>query len=546
MAEKQVKLFSNTFMAGAFALSNLVLVGLLMLTVRAEYAPEWKQYQREYYRLFAERVDDPKLKKQTRATPLEIQQVWVPKLGIIDRCMTCHMGVNNPKMHDAPQPYTVHPDFKQHTFQSIGCTVCHEGQGSATTTHAAHVMEDLEGRFGFYDEQHSGWGRPLLPLEYVQASCNKCHNVMEAPIPGADHLNAGWQLVQEKGCRACHYIVDSGAKQAPELSTVGTKYYNYGPNKDTAVSEAFRNVRFGYLKESLRCPQANVDPEAAEQCRASLTPASSSATGKPLAGVELVKKYQCVTCHSFDTPNKIVGPSLYDVGKRQDEGYIRESVLEPDKVVVAGFPQGVMKATLSGTGLYRDIKQNPAILETLVQYLESLKGGGATATSAEPGKAAEATPRAPSQVALMPNFNFTDAELRNVVTFLLSLQESTVPWPQKSFAKTSPDTGAPTAGGGMLFTDKSGEELVKLAGCNACHKFDGPERLVGPSLWDVGARQDKAYIRESIVEPDKVVVTGFPKGVMKATLMGTGFYKNVSLEALEEIVEYLAALKGKS
>jgi cytochrome c2 len=540
MAEKQVKLFSDTFMAGAFALCNFVLVLLLMWTVGVEYAPEWKKYQREYYRLFAERVDDPELQKQIRATPLEIQQVWEAKLGIIDRCMTCHLGVNNPKMHDAPQPYTVHPDFKQHRFQSIGCTVCHEGQGTATTTHAAHVMEDLEGRFGFYDEQHSGWGRPLLPLEYVQASCNKCHNVMEAPIPGADHLNAGWQLVQEKGCRACHYIVDSGAKQAPELSTVGTKYYNYGPNKETGVSEAFHNVRFGYLKESLRCPQANVNHEAAEQCRASLTPASSSTAGKTFGGVELVKKYQCVTCHSFDTPNKILGPSLYDVGKRQDEGYIRESLLEPDKVVVADFPRGVMKAMLSGAGFYKDIKQNPAIVETLVQYLGGLEGG-ATAASEEPGKAAEATPGA-----VMPNFNFNDAELRNVVTFLLSLQEPTVSWPQKSFAKKSPGAGAPAAGGGMLFTGKSGEELVKLTGCNACHKFDGPGRLVGPSLWDVGARKDKAYIRESIVEPDKVMVTGFPKGVMKATLMGTGFYKNVSLEALEEIVEYLAALKGKS
>ena len=87
-------------------------------------------------------------------------------------------------------------------------------------------MENLEGRFGPFDEQHIGWSRPMLPLEYVQASCNKCHNVMEAPIPGADHLNAGWQLVQEKGCKTCHYIVDSGAKQAPELSTVGTKFYN--------------------------------------------------------------------------------------------------------------------------------------------------------------------------------------------------------------------------------------------------------------------------------------------------------------------------------
>ena len=48
-------------------------------------------------------------------------------------------------------------------------------------------------------------------------------------------------------------------------------------------------------------------------------------------------------------------------------------------------------------------------------------------------------------------------------------------------------------------------ELVQQWGCNACHKFDGPDRLVGPSLWDIGARQDTNYIREAILQPDAVV-----------------------------------------
>ena len=260
MAEKEVKLFSTNFMAAAFALANLLLVLLLMWTMTTEYAPEWKKYQREYYRLWAAKLtdadlkSDPTLKQKLLSKPLEVKQVWNAKLEITDRCMTCHMGVDNPKMADVPQPYRVHPDIKPHAFNEIGCTVCHEGQGTATTKHAAHVTENLEGRFGPLDEQEMGWNRPMLPLEYVQASCNKCHNVMEAPVPGAERLDAGWKIVQEKGCQTCHYIVDSGAKQAPELSIVGTKFYN-----ESGYSEAFHDVRFGYLKESLRCPQANVE-----------------------------------------------------------------------------------------------------------------------------------------------------------------------------------------------------------------------------------------------------------------------------------------------
>ena len=71
MAEqRRVKLFSNIFMATAFAVTNFILVLLLMWTVGAEYGPEWKQYQREYYRLFAERTEDPELKAEILRSPL--------------------------------------------------------------------------------------------------------------------------------------------------------------------------------------------------------------------------------------------------------------------------------------------------------------------------------------------------------------------------------------------------------------------------------------------------------------------------------------------
>ncbi len=531
MVEKRVKLFSSSFMGFWFMAMNFVLVILLMWTVGAEYAPEWKKYQREYYKLFAERTDDADLKAKILATPLEVQQVWDPNLDVIDRCMTCHMGFDNPKMTDVPQPHKVHPDFDKHNFRLIGCAVCHEGQGSATTVHAAHVMHDLEERFGPYDAQHIGWERPLLPLEYVEASCQKCHNVMEGPIPGADHLNAGWQLAQENGCKTCHYVVDGGAKQAPELSYTGTKFFN-----KEGYSDAYHDIRFGYLKESLRCPQANMDKKAEESCRAELAAATADApAAESLSGEELAQKYQCVSCHNLTAPAKGVGPSLYDIGKRHDEAYIRESIMEPDKVIAEGFQGGTMKPLLTGAGLYNDIKANPGILDTLVTYMAGLKGG-------EAGAAAPA-----AAAVVMPNFNFDDEQLRNMVVFLLGLQEPTVAYPQHPFVEKSEDGAA--ASTGVSYAGKSGEEIYKQAGCASCHKVDGPERLVGPSLWDIGARQNKDYIREAILWPDKEMTPGnpaYPKGVMKTTLDGLGFYKQISVEALETLVDHLATLKGKS
>jgi cytochrome c oxidase subunit 2 len=92
---------------------------------------------------------------------------------------------------------------------------------------------------------------------------------------------------------------------------------------------------------------------------------------------------------------------------------------------------------------------------------------------------------------------------------------------------------------------KSGEELMQQWACNTCHKFDAPDRLVGPSLWDIGKRQDADYIRESILQPDAKIVEGFPPSVMQATLDGTGFYQKVALQDLNAIVDYLASLKGQ-
>ena len=80
--------------------------------------------------------------------------------------------------------------------------------------------------------------------------------------------------------------------------------------------------------------------------------------------------------------------------------------------------------------------------------------------------------------------------------------------------------------------------------CNTCHKFDAPDRLVGPSLWDVGARQSADYIRESILQPDAKIATGFPQQVMKSTLDGLGFYQKVALQDLNTLVAYLTSLKG--
>lgn len=144
-----------------------------------------------------------------------------------------------------------------------------------------------------------------------------------------------------------------------------------------------------------------------------------------------------------------------------------------------------------------------------------------------------------------------DLEMVAVVSFLQSLGGEVTVDGHTRFAKYRGGGGAAAPAATAAATPspdaspKTGAELVQQWACNSCHKFDVPDRLVGPSLWDIGARKDATYIRESILQPDAVVVPGFPPQVMKGTLDGNGFYQQATLRDLNTLVDYLTSLKGK-
>ncbi|MDR3652118.1 MAG: cytochrome c oxidase subunit II [Paludibacter sp.] len=95
-----------------------------------------------------------------------------------------------------------------------------------------------------------------------------------------------------------------------------------------------------------------------------------------------------------------------------------------------------------------------------------------------------------------------------------------------------------------------GHSVLDKNGCLACHSIDG-SKLVGPSLKSLYGSTvevktngtthkisaDDEYIKNSIYDPDKDVVTGYPQGVMKS-YKGTITDKDVQL-----ITGYLKTLK---
>lgn len=138
---------------------------------------------------------------KNRAFEFQIKQVnlGVAGAGVVDRCESCHLGVREPVTLTArnmggERAFVSHPDpdlFRIHDPDRFGCSACHGGNGRATTSE-----EKAHGRY-----KHWLW--PLYYGENVQAGCNQCHD-RDRVTAGADVLNKGKDLFQNRGCMGCH------------------------------------------------------------------------------------------------------------------------------------------------------------------------------------------------------------------------------------------------------------------------------------------------------------------------------------------------------
>src|SRR4029434_8945307 len=124
-----------------------------------------------------------------------------------------------------PNPYISHPrldlyvsDNSPHKLQTFACTVCHDGQGSATefkfASHSPNTQDQANQwakEYGWCDNHH--WIFPMNPKRFVESSCLKCHHEVveleasekyaESPAPKVVH---GYQLMRKYGCFGCHEI----------------------------------------------------------------------------------------------------------------------------------------------------------------------------------------------------------------------------------------------------------------------------------------------------------------------------------------------------
>ncbi|MEW6072623.1 MAG: c-type cytochrome [Planctomycetota bacterium] len=165
-----------------------------------------------------------------------LQQAFLPDLERVDRCQSCHVGIDDPAMAGAELPLAAHPGdlLSSHPVEDFGCTVCHDGQGRAVSLPAAH------GRVPHWEE-------PMLAGDLVYTSCGRCHAAnalfgperelygeeeggaailaddLAATLPGAALLARGKELAATSGCLGCHTYQGLGGTLGPDLTHVGDK-----------------------------------------------------------------------------------------------------------------------------------------------------------------------------------------------------------------------------------------------------------------------------------------------------------------------------------
>ncbi|KKL24705.1 hypothetical protein LCGC14_2412660, partial [marine sediment metagenome] len=309
-----------------FGIVSLAILVLSLLNYWVEYTPTWKDRQRDYYNLLSktimEKDRDSDKAAQVARTPPEFLQIYNQELGVVDRCIICHLGMEDLLMEDAPNPHKAHPGnlLATHPYQQVGCTICHQGQGLATTVSDAHG-----------DVPH--WERPLLRGDFVQATCTKCHQ--EDEVPDAPVLTRGKRLLLDLGCVGCHQTgqLEEPEKVGPRLAGIGSKVSRKWLNKWLINPKDY--LPSGKMPHyHLSRPMANALAAYLMTSTDKTIDALEQQEGDYDAGGTIFREFQCIVCHVTQERGGTlvggtIGPNLMKIGNKVNQPWLVTFLKDP-------------------------------------------------------------------------------------------------------------------------------------------------------------------------------------------------------------------------
>lgn len=477
---------------------------------------------------------ETKLDRARKEAP-RVVQILNERLGVVDRCASCHLGHSEPEFRDSPRPLNYHASLLEaHRVDKFGCTPCHGGNGRATTARDAHG--------------HAAGGSPLLHMDVIESSCAPCHR--QPRVPGAPSLTLGRRLFLEAGCLGCH------AHQA----------YGKPPKIGPALAHVGSKVRYPWLKKWLKNPtdylprtrmpnfslgESEIEAIGAflmTQTDKALRPAGKAA-GNYDTGERMFKESQCVSCHAVNGKGGTMGPDLGKVAEKLTPEYLIEFLRDPRRFQpLTRMPRyRFSQEELQGLAEYistefRDFEapsapreERPLRSEALLKEgVRLIRHYGCYGCHDIPGIAgaevgAELTdiglkrkeqldygltpapaqqrglghwldlklkePRAFRDTLKMPRYDFTEAERRALVTLLLSFTDKKVPQEFQSPLKREEPGLVLAAGFG---------ELVADLNCLSCHSMRGRGGTLAPDLSWEGSQVQPRWLVSFLRNPDTI------------------------------------------
>jgi mono/diheme cytochrome c family protein len=538
MKEKLTSLWKTLFADSvrAFGVVSVIFLASLAIAPAKNFFSEWRHYQHGYLKMVRNRSDANTLQRHFQGG---IQQVWLPELSVVDRCNSCHVGLKEASLTDVPtQPYRTHPVIP-HKLDQFGCTVCHRGQGAATTVAEAHSST-------------LAWEQPILPAKYIESSCGQCHR---GSLPGTPQLNQGRTLLAREGCLHCHTV------KLPDGRTL--KATDDPPSLSHIADKTTREWIFAWLKDpqayasTATMPNFKLTDDDTRDISAFLignsTPLagdtatlSAKASSDPAAGPSLYGESFCASCHAVQNAaeNMVggdVGPELTKVGNKVKPEWLQAWLRNPRAYdPETGMPHyrfnDSQVATLAGfllaksdSDLLAKVSLQPATPEQIAHgkrlvtdygcascheiagikkpenfapNLSQIGSKPVTQLVFLPGMQHSlpdyiATkikqPRAFGQGLKMPQYTFTPVQIDSLTTALLSLNDRSHTLPPALAVPGTPESDYQPAG-------KAGKLMTDLA-CFSCHRINGHGGDMAPDLTWEGSSVQREWLVQFFKNP---------------------------------------------
>ena len=188
-------------------------------------------------------------------------------------------------------------------------------------------------------------------------------------------------------CGTCHALQQAAttADIGPNLDAAFAAARDSGQDSDTiqgVVSAQIANPRETDPSDPTYMPADIVNGQAAEDVSAYVASVAGVPGAKPPTapggpGGQVFASNGCAACHTMAAAQSAgnVGPNFDEALPGQSASMIRQSIVDPQAKITAGFPSGVMPAN------YGD-SIDPKDLDLLVNFLATCSGQGTSAPGA--------------------------------------------------------------------------------------------------------------------------------------------------------------------